>query len=149
MKTSKALAEELFSLFSAGDVAGVMDRMAEDVTWRVAGKPALFPVAGLYDKRRLRALIERMLAQLENGLEMTVVSSIAEGSSVAMEIESVGDLRNGRAYRQQYHFLITFRDGKVTVVREYLDTQHAHDVWSRPRPIHRTGLAKPLGAAAI
>ena len=38
VKTSKALAEELFSLFSAGNVAGVMDRMAEDVTWRVAGK---------------------------------------------------------------------------------------------------------------
>jgi ketosteroid isomerase-like protein len=132
MKTSKALAQELFLLFSAGDVAGVMDLMAEDVTWRVAGKPELFPVAGLYDKKGLRSLFERMLAQLKSGLKMTVVSSIAEGNSVAMEIESVGDLRNGRAYRQQYHFLITFRDGKVSVVREYLDTQHAHDVWSRP-----------------
>jgi ketosteroid isomerase-like protein len=132
MKTSKDLAEELMSRFSAGDVGGVMDLMAEDMTWRVAGKPELFPVAGPYDKKRLRSLFERMLAQLENGLRMTVISSIAEGNSVAMEVESVGDLRNGRAYRQQYHFLITFRDGKVTVVHEYLDTQHAHDVWIRP-----------------
>jgi ketosteroid isomerase-like protein len=132
MKTTKALAEELFARLSASDIAGVMDLMAEDVTWRVAGKPHLFPVAGHYDKTQLRALLERMLARLENGLEMTVVSSIAEASSVAMEVESVGDLRNGRAYRQQYHFVITFRDGKVAVVREYLDTQHAHDVWSRP-----------------
>ena len=41
-------------------------------------------------------------------------------------------LTNGRIYNQQYHFLLTFRDGKISAVREYLDTQHANDVWLRP-----------------
>jgi len=27
-----------------------------------------------------------------------------------------------------------FRDGKICAVREYLDTQHAYDVWIRPSP---------------
>ena len=43
--------------------------------------------------------------------------------------KSSGDLKNGRRYRQHYHFLIEFRDGRISAVREYLDTQHAHDVW--------------------
>ena len=77
-------------------------------------------------------LFSRMFAQLHNGLKMTVLGSVAEGDQVAVEVESRGDLRNGRQYRQQYHFLISFRDGKIAVVREYLDTHHAFDVWMRP-----------------
>jgi uncharacterized protein len=72
-----------------------------------------------------------MVAQLKDGLKMTVTGSVAEGDQVAIEVESSGDLRNGRQYRQQYHFLIAFRDGKIASVREYLDTHHAFDVWMR------------------
>jgi hypothetical protein len=28
--------------------------------------------------------------------------------------------------------LMAFRDGKIASVREYLDTQHANDVWITP-----------------
>jgi ketosteroid isomerase-like protein len=69
---------------------------------------------------------------LKDGLKMTVVSAIAERDQVAVEVESRGDLQNGREYRQQYHFRIDFRDGKIASVREYLDTQHAYEVWIRP-----------------
>jgi ketosteroid isomerase-like protein len=123
---------DLFSRFSASDIPGVLALMTEDVTWRVPGKPELSPVAGVYNKERLRRLFNRMLAQLDGGLRMTVLGMIAEGNDVAAEVESIGDLRNGRQYRQQYHFLITFRDGKIASVREYLDTHHAFDVWIRP-----------------
>jgi len=47
-------------------------------------------------------------------------------------VESSGDLKNGRRYRQQYHFHIEFRDGQIVRVHEYLDTQHAFEVWMRP-----------------
>ena len=73
-----------------------------------------------------------MVAALKDGLRMTVVSCIAEADRVAVEVESAGDLKNGRRYRQQYHMLLTFKDGKISSVREYLDTQHANDVWSAP-----------------
>ncbi len=32
-------------------------------------------------------------------------------------------------YRQEYHPLITVRDGKIAAVREYLDTQHVFATW--------------------
>ena len=129
---NKRSAVELFARFSASDIPGVLDLMTDDVTWRVPGKPELSPVAGIYNKDRLKRLFGRMLAQLEGGLQMTVLGLLAEGNDVAVEVESQGDLRNGRKYRQQYHFLITFRDGKIASVREYLDTHHAFDVWIRP-----------------
>jgi len=131
MNDNKRIAMELFDRFSASDVAGVMELMTDDVAWRVPGKPELTPVQGVFVRERLRKLFQRMLEQLESGLKMTVLSSIAEGDQVAVEVESAGDLKNGRKYRQQYHFAIDFRDGKICGVREYLDTHHAWDVWIR------------------
>jgi uncharacterized protein len=128
----KALVRELFARFTASDIDGVLAMMTDDVTWRLAGKPELTPVHGTRDKARMRKLFERMLAELPNGWEMTVLELIAEGDKVAAEVESRGDLRNGRQYRQQYHFAITFRDGKIARVHEYLDTHHAYDVWLKP-----------------
>ena len=125
------LVHDLFARFTASDIDGVMDLLADDATWRIPGKPELNRAAGEYDKARLRALFGRMLSQLTSGLKMTVLGTVAEGDRVAAEVESSGDLRNGRQYRQQYHFLFEFRGGKIASVREYLDTQHAWDVWLR------------------
>ncbi|HTE50989.1 MAG TPA: nuclear transport factor 2 family protein [Kofleriaceae bacterium] len=132
MSDSKQIASDLFARLSASDVAGAMDLMTDDVTWHIPGKKELLPTAGVYDKNRLRRLFDRMLSQLVGGLKMKVVSAIAEGDRVALEVESSGDLQNGREYRQQYHFAITLRDGKIATVHEYLDTLHVHDVWIRP-----------------
>jgi ketosteroid isomerase-like protein len=132
IEENKRTAVDLFARFSASDIPGVLALMTDDVTWRVPGKPELSPVAGIYNKERVKRLFDRMLAQLEGGLHMNVLGVIAEGNDVAVEVESQGDLRNGRKYRQQYHFLITFRDGRIASVREYLDTHHAFDVWMRP-----------------
>src|SRR5712671_941422 len=132
LERNKQVAVELFARFSAGDIPGVLALMTDEVTWLVPGKPEQSRAAGIYEKERLGRLFNRMLAQLENGLKMTVSSSIAEGDQLAVEVESAGDLRNGRKYRQQYHFAITLRDGKIAAVREYLDTHHAFDVWMRP-----------------
>jgi ketosteroid isomerase-like protein len=83
----------------------------------------------VYKKERIGRLFRRMIEALANGLTMTVHSSLAEGDRVALEVTSSGDLKNGRLYRQEYHFLMEFRDGRICAVREYLDTQHAHAVW--------------------
>jgi ketosteroid isomerase-like protein len=128
---NKQVVVELFARFTASDMDGVMALMTDDVTWRIPGKPELLPTAGTYQKEALRKLFDRMLAQLESGLKMDVVATISEGDRVAAEVTSSGDLRNGRKYRQEYHFVIAFRAGKIASVREYLDTQHVHDVWLR------------------
>jgi uncharacterized protein len=128
---NKATAQRFFELFSASDIDGVLALMTDDATWRIPGKKELTPTAGVYTKERIGRLFRRMLEGLTAGLSMTVLSAIAEGDRVALEVVSSGDLKNGRLYRQEYHFLMEFRDGKISAVREYLDTQHAHEVWIR------------------
>ena len=129
---NKALAREFFARFSASDLDGALAALTDDATWLIPGKRDRMPTAGLYTKERIARLFRSMLKQLKGGLRMTVLSAIAEGDRVTLEVESSGDLENGRLYRQQYHFLLEFRDGKISAVREYLDTQHAHDVWIAP-----------------
>ena len=128
---NKNTAQRFFELFSAGDIDGVLALMTDDATWRIPGKKELTPTAGVYTKERIGRLFRRMIDNLSTGLQMTVLSSIAAGNRVALEVTSSGDLKNGRLYRQEYHFLMEFRDGKISAVREYLDTQHAHEVWIR------------------
>ena len=126
---NKKLATEFLDRFSANDVAGALDTMSEDATWWIGGKPEQLPAAGLYTKQRIARLLHNMTGRLKAGLKMTVIGMIAEGDKVAVEVESYGELENGRIYNQQYHMLITIRDGKISSVREYLDTQHVHAVW--------------------
>jgi len=138
MDSNKQIAVELFNRFTRSDIPGVLDMMTEDATWLIPGKPELSPSAGLYDKRKIGKLFNIMLGRLKSGLKMTVRSAIAEGDKVAIEVESEGDLTNGNLYRQRYHFLIEFRAGKISAVREYLDTQHAHAVWFGPAAAEKT-----------
>lgn len=127
---NKDAVRELFARFSARDVTGVLAMLADDIAWRLVGRRELLPIAGDLDKPRLKRLFEHMLRELDDGgLRMRVVGLVAEGDDVAAEVESEGELRNGRSYRQHYHFRLRFRGGKIADVHEYLDTQHAYAVW--------------------
>jgi uncharacterized protein len=129
---NKTVAFKFFERFTASDIEGALRTMADDATWWIPGKKERSPSAGLYSKEKIGRLFHRMVGALQGGLTMTVVSCIAEGDHVALEVVSAGDLKNGRQYRQEYHMLLKFRDGKIVSVREYLDTQHANDVWAAP-----------------
>jgi uncharacterized protein len=132
VEENKAVAFRFFERFTASDIEGALDTMTNDATWWIPGKKERSPSAGLYPKDKIGRLFHRMINALKGGLKMTVVSCIAEGDHVALEVVSSGDLKNGRHYRQEYHMLLKFRDGKIMSVREYLDTQHANDIWAAP-----------------
>ena len=109
---NKAIAFRFFERFTASDIPGALETMAEDATWWIPGKKDRSPAAGLYPKDKIGRLFNRMVGALKSGLEMKVISCIAEGDSVALEVVSSGDLKNGREYRQEYHMLLRFRAGK-------------------------------------
>ena len=126
---NKQLAAAFFERISAGDLDGVLAMLSEDASWWIAGKPERLPMAGLYAKPRVAKLLRAMQGGLRGHLKMTLLAAIAEGDKVAAEVRGAGELANGRSYRQEFHFLLAFREGSIVAVREYLDTQHAHDVW--------------------
>jgi hypothetical protein len=130
--SNRQVALEFYRRFDAGDIPGVLALMAEDATFWIAGKPGSSPTAGrLHSKEQIGDLFRRMTAALTGPLRMEVKSTVAEGDRVALEVESRAELANGRIYNQDYHALMTIRDGKIAAVREYLDTEHVQAVWYR------------------
>ncbi len=128
IEQNKQIAAEFYQRFNANDIPGVLATMANDATFWIAGKPGKAPV-GTLSKDQAGQLFNRMVAQLKDGLRMTIKSAIAEGDKVALEVVSCGELKNGRVYSQAYHTLVEIRDGKIFSVREYLDTRHVDAVW--------------------
>ena len=99
-----------------------IDLLAPDANWWVIGDPAKVKVSGLKDRPR----IERMLANLRkvfpDGMEGSIDGVTAEGERVAIEARSTARSATGPIYRNQYHFLLQVRAGRVVQVREYMDT---------------------------
>jgi ketosteroid isomerase-like protein len=127
---NKRLAAEFFGCFTHGDVDGALARMSDDATWWIAGDPAVTPTSGVNDKKKMARMFKYMTGELKDGkLRFEVKGATAEDDRVALELEGRGELKNGRVYNNRYHLLITFRDGKVCAVREYLDTQHVFATW--------------------
>jgi ketosteroid isomerase-like protein len=129
---NKKLASLFFERFDADDIAGALDILADDATWWIAGKPGELSASGVHNKEQIARVFRRMAGRLKGGLRMKVKSSIAEGDRVALEIESHGELQNGRVYENEYHTLVTIRGGKIREVREYMDTQHVFLTWLKP-----------------
>jgi uncharacterized protein len=129
---NKQTAAEFFARYGAGDIPGAVGLLSSDATWWIAGKPELFPPAGRYSKEEIAKLFAAMASRLKDGLAMTVKNAIAEGDLVALEVESHGELTNGRVYHNEYHTLMRVLGGEIHEVREYSDTQHAHAVWLAP-----------------
>jgi ketosteroid isomerase-like protein len=106
--------------------------MAPDATWWIAGRAEHVRAAGTHTKEGIEQIFRRMAEAMPGGLTVTVTGIVAEGDKVALEMESRGELRNGRVYNNQYHTLVTIRDRKIAEVREYLDTQHVIATWYMP-----------------
>ena len=128
LEANKQLAADFFANFGRKDVQGALDMMSADATWWIGGKPALFPICGLKTKAEIGALLMSLVPDTKDGLKITPKGMVAEGDKVAVEAESFGVLGNGRTYNNEYHFLLTIRDGKVASIKEYLDTMHTADV---------------------
>jgi uncharacterized protein len=131
-EANKAIVNDFFARLSAKDISGALDLLADDAIWRLPGKPGSTPIVGGRSKVQMARLFQNMMTGLKNGMTMTVTSLTAEGDRVAVEAESLGELRNGRVYNNHYHFAMTLAAGKIRVVHEYYDTQHALETWFAP-----------------
>jgi ketosteroid isomerase-like protein len=63
---------------------------------------------------------------------ITVLGVTAEGDRVAIEAEGHAELTNGLIYRNRYHYLFIFRDGKICTAKLYNDTAHAAEIQRGP-----------------
>lgn len=122
---NKQIVTDFLHKFSAGDHAGALELMAEDGTWWVAGS---MPISGTRTKAEFQQLLAGVGKMIDGPLTISPYAMTAEGERVAVEATSSAEHVNGKSYRNEYHFLFVLKDGKISQVKEYLDTMHANDV---------------------
>jgi len=131
-EANKQVVKKLFAELAAGNLDGFFACLTPDATWQVIGKPDRFALAGKRTMAEMRALLSGVSGALETPLTVTPTAFTSEGDRVAVEATSHADLKNGRAYRNEYHFIFEFRDGKIARAKEYLDTLHAKEILVDP-----------------
>ncbi|MCA9510811.1 MAG: nuclear transport factor 2 family protein [Myxococcales bacterium] len=118
---NKQVVRDYFARMAAGD-ATAADLLADDVTWWV---PQSSSLAGTHAGK------PAVLAMMAGGVdayasdvpfEIDVERLVAEDDWVCAQVELRAAARDGTPYRNQYHFAMRVRDGRLVEVREYVDT---------------------------
>ena len=125
MTESRTVIERYVAALQAGDIDTVRDLFAEDATWWLGGE---LPLSGTWRGRD--AILEDFLGSIPRlydpeSIRITVTSLIAEGDRVALEWTSRAITAAGEDYENRCAGVFTVRDGRITAVREYMDTQYA------------------------
>lgn len=114
-----------FELLNAEDLEGVRALLTEDAAWLPQARD--MPGAGEY---RGRDVIVDVFLKPIRGLfapgspSNQILSMASNGSLVLAETHGTGHLRDGRPYDNRYAWAFELRDGKISTVREYLDSYY-------------------------
>ena len=122
---NKHVAAQLLQSMSNGDTETLYNLFAEGGFTQTMGN---IPISGTYSRERIVELAESMHSAFPQGFRIFIRDMIAENDKVAVEAVSEGTHVSGIEYRNEYHFLFTLRDGKITSVKEYMDTDLARRV---------------------
>ena len=125
LEANKRLALAFIDALSSGDAGRILDLYTDDATVWTAGS---LPISGTHPREAVVALCEGLLGAFPEGLRFEAIAVTAEGNRVAVEAEGHGIHASGQSYDQQYHFLLVVRDGKLSEIKEYFDTEHARKV---------------------
>jgi uncharacterized protein len=125
---NKELALQFMAANDRNDALALAEMYAEDGTHIVMGTT---PISGKYTKQQMLAAANAIFAPFPEGKPATVIGIVAEGDTVAVEIDSPARHESGEMYHQFIHWVLRFRDGLLIETKEYLDTQLVVDVLCR------------------
>src|ERR1700730_13370266 len=124
MSTEKnvQIVKDFFAALSSGDKQGLLALSADDIEWLIPGEG--WPLAGTH--RGHAGLVDLLQTASE-----TVETSVLEHHEYVAQCNrglvvgfASGTIKaTGRAWKDDWVFAITVRGGKVTNIREYVDTQ--------------------------
>ena len=104
------------------DKQGLLALSAEDIEWIVPGED--WPLAGTY---RGHAGLADLLQKASEMVETSFPEPpefVAQGDRVLVVGVATGKIKaTNRTFKDDWVFAITVRNGKVTKIREYIDTQ--------------------------
>jgi ketosteroid isomerase-like protein len=114
--------KNFFAALGSGDKHRLLSLVVEDIEWIIPGED--WPLAGTH---RGHAGLAEVVQKASDEVEMTYPEPpefVAQGDRVLVVGVATGKIKatNG-AFRDNWVFDITVRNGKMTNIREYVDTQ--------------------------
>ena len=100
----------------------LLEHLHDDAEWQAMAQP---PGRLKWNKADFAAMMTGFTRGHQTGLRIWPTGFTIDGDKIAVEAESYMKLKNGKEYRNQYHFLFEFRDGKIARVKEFMDTAYA------------------------
>jgi len=123
--TNKQVALRFFDAIRKGDVQGMGDLMTDDAVWWVSPTTKN---SGTHQKKDFLELVPRLFAQADGPFELAIDDVTAEDNRVSVTAKGNVKLKSGKTYANEYHFLFKFKDGKISMGKEYSDSAHVNDV---------------------
>jgi uncharacterized protein len=116
------IVKDFFAAMGSGDKQGLLALVAEDIEWIIPGKD--WPLAGTH---RGHAGLAEVLQKASDEVETSFPEPpefVAQGDRVLVIGVAAGKIKaTNRAFKDDWVFAITVQNGKVTKIREYIDTQ--------------------------
>jgi hypothetical protein len=135
-KENVQIVKDFFAAIGQGDKQGLLALCAEDIEWIVPGED--WPLAGTH---RGHAGLADVLRKASEELEMTYPEPpefVGQGDRVLVVGVATGKIKaTNKTFEDHWVFAITVRNGKLTKIREYIDTQalaRASQMNASPRP---------------
>jgi hypothetical protein len=124
MPTNKEIIANLFAETAKSNGRPFVDAMAEDATWRAIGSGSWSGV--FHGKESILKDIFGVLRGRLTGPTTTIPTRIlADGDFVVVQANGRNTTIDGKAYNNDYCFVIRMAAGKIVEVTEYLDTELA------------------------
>ena len=117
--------KDFFTAIGCGDGEALLALAAEDIEWIIPGRD--WPLAGTH---RGHAGVANLLATASRSLETSTEPReiFAQGDRVFVAGVATGKVKaTNRPFKDDWIFAITVRGGKLTNIREYVDTQALAD----------------------
>ena len=113
--------KDFFAAIGRGDREGLLALVAEEIEWIIPGED--WPLAGTHRGHAgLADLLETASKTLETSTEPR--EYVAQGDRVLVVGFARGKIKaTNRTFEDHFVFAITVRDGRLTSIQEYIDTQ--------------------------
>jgi ketosteroid isomerase-like protein len=116
------IVKDFFAAIGQGDKQGLVALCAEDIEWIIPGED--WPLAGTH---RGHAGLADLLQKASEMVETSFPEPpefVAQGDRVLVVGVATGKIKaTNKPFKDNWVFDITVRNGKVTKIREYIDTQ--------------------------
>ena len=132
MEKNVQIVKNFLAALGRRDKQALLALSAEDIEWIIPGED--WPLAGTH---RGHAGLENLLQQANETIETSFPEPpefIAQGDRVVVVGFATGRIKaTNKSFEDHWVFAITVRNGKLTNVREYVDTQALAGASEMPR----------------